>query len=85
MPFIRNLPGLRSLCKTLIIKTINTHEIKEFSHAYIGTVNVFQSSTDLIDKVLEMSIRQRLTGTNNLVKVSFHELLHEITRQNRDG
>lgn len=87
MRFIRNLPGFRSLCKTLKTEIISSHEIKccQVYNIYIGTVDVLEPSTDLIHKVLEMSISQRLAGTNDLMKVSLHEFLHKITTRHVDG
>lgn len=54
---------------------------KKEGSTYVGTVNVFQTSADLIDKILKVSICQGLTGSNDLMKIGFHQLLDEITRE----
>jgi hypothetical protein len=44
----------------------------------IGRVDIFESSTELVDKVLEMSIRQGLFRADNLVQIGFHEFLDQV-------
>lgn len=49
------------------------------SIAYIGTVDVFEPTTSLVDEALKMFICQWLTRLNDLVKICFHKFLIEIT------
>lgn len=44
----------------------------------VGRVDVLETAKRLIHKALEMSIRERLSGTNNSVKVCLHELFVEV-------
>ena len=45
----------------------------------VGRVDVFEPSADLIDEVLKVGVGQGLLGSNNLVKVCFHQLLNQVT------
>lgn len=49
-----------------------------FCFAYIGAVDIFKTSADLVYKVLEVSVCQRLARTDDLVEISFHQLLDQV-------
>jgi hypothetical protein len=78
--FTNKFPGLRSLCKTFYVQ-VNTLLIHHKTSTYISTVNIFKSSTNLIYKVLKVSISEWLSWSNDLMKICLHKLLHQITRR----
>jgi hypothetical protein len=45
----------------------------------VGGVNVLETTQNLVEKVLKVSIRQGLLGPNDLMHISLHQLLNDIT------
>lgn len=45
---------------------------------HVGRVDVLESTQNLIQKVLEVGVGERLLRADNLVHVSLHEFLHHI-------
>lgn len=48
---------------------------------YISAMDVFETTADLIHKVLEMGIRKRLARANDLMKIRFHQFLYKVTNR----
>jgi hypothetical protein len=48
---------------------------------YIGAMDVFETTADLIHKVLEMRIRERLARADDLMKIGFHQFLYKVTKR----
>lgn len=41
-------------------------------------MDILETSADLINEILEMGVRQRLTRPDDLMQISFHQLLNEV-------
>lgn len=67
---------MKYLCNLLLSPCSTPTE--DIHITYIGAVNILESSADLVNEILEMGISQRLTRPNNLMQISFHQLLNEI-------
>lgn len=41
-------------------------------------MDILETSADLINEILEMGVRQRLTRPDDLMQISFHQFLNEV-------